>query len=587
MEMISFAAVLDLLDGYAARALGATSAIGAQLDLIVDGCMWTLCIYLGFIRDGHSRLSVLGWLVLTLEWACTLSLFGIQMRGDDKGWKDALAVEGSRITTLYVAHGMRNALAALGNVSHLVLPLALFYLAHGPEDPSEGGAWEVHSYAAVAVRLLVLLALPGFVLYLWVTWALLRARIERTIAHACPPHLWPLLLYHVATVPLLLRAMLPLRATAACMQESQPSAIALPLLKAAASRLATAALVAAHHRLNAIPGGGGGASSVGGQNGHGRRGNGALALACVSDGWVFLHWQLMYWEVGELLPIVHPSLYFPTYDLSLDDTIRQLEQTAFGSEPAASLRHGLHRAVWGCAGSGVSAAADPACASHGAALSEALHLVYFSFVPLLATTAACLRLWRPLRPWSALYESNVTAAYGGCCLWWLVAPVFGPAVTLVAETRPPAASPATAATIASSAMEALSGDGSRLSLLLRAWPTTQAEAAPPVASHVWTMGRRYASVGTALPSSHCAITAAMLLSLVAAGRYTDAPSSSSSSSSSSVRAACLGFYGALVTAIWFSTVYCGFHYVSDVVAGIGVACLVGSWRRPAGVYRAP
>ena len=37
-------------------------------------------------------------------------------------------------------------------------------------------------------------------------------------------------------------------------------------------------------------------------------------------------------------------------------------------------------------------------------------------------------------------------------------------------------------------------------------------------------------------------------------------------------------YGAVVVAIWFSTVYCGFHYVSDVICGVGLAAVVGSWR---------
>jgi phosphatidylglycerophosphate synthase len=81
VELIILAAVLDLLDGFAARCLSATTTAGALLDLVVDGFMWTACIHLGFMQGGHSRLAIFGWVVLTLEWACTLCLLHASLCG--------------------------------------------------------------------------------------------------------------------------------------------------------------------------------------------------------------------------------------------------------------------------------------------------------------------------------------------------------------------------------------------------------------------------------------------------------------------------------------------------------------------------
>ena len=254
----------------------------------------------------------------------------------------------------------------------------------------------------------------------------------------------------------------------------------------------------------------------------------------LTSAWTFYSWQAVYWEVGALLPLLQSHSFYPAYDLALDDAIRAAEHRLFGFEPAADLH-----LLFG---------SDTATRR---LLSEALHAIYFSFVPLIVASCVCFRAARPLRPWSSAFETNVTAAYCACALWWLCLPVFGPAVTI----GPPMARDRLAALppLGSSAPASPS--------------SSKGAATAAVAAHVWGVGKRFASVGTALPSSHCAVSTAMLLAVHLAA-----------TEAAALRAVRRGVarllmlaYALLVGTICFSTVYCGFHYVADVVTGVGLA----------------
>ena len=148
---------------------------------------------------------------------------------------------------------------------------------------------------------------------------------------------------------------------------------------------------------------------------------------------------------------------------------------------------------------------------------------------------------------------HLPASYCACCLSWLAFPVYGPVMSLGpvvdipdrAQTPPPPPPLTTAA----------------------------ATSASPAALHsvsemVWAEGKAYASTGTALPSSHCAVTAAMLVGVLRARVRVLGPGNQRVATV----AACL--FAAYVSLIWFSVVFCGFHYVSDVIAGLLLAFLI-------------
>ena len=85
---------------------------------------------------------------------------------------------------------------------------------------------------------------------------------------------------------------------------------------------------------------------------------------------------------------------------------------------------------------------------------------------------------------------------------------------------------------------------------------------------MWAEGKAYASTGTALPSSHCAVTAAMLVGVLRARVRVVEPGYQRFATA----AACL--FAVYVSLVWFSVVYCGFHYVSDVITGLLLAFLI-------------
>ena len=108
-------------------------------------------------------------MVLSLEWACTFCLMWACLTRGRRGWKEGAETslgDGARVARAYISNRMRNPLAAIGNVSHLAMPLALY------------ASKQRLTGEARLEYLAGLLALPGFLLYLHVTWELLRAHLS-------------------------------------------------------------------------------------------------------------------------------------------------------------------------------------------------------------------------------------------------------------------------------------------------------------------------------------------------------------------------------------------------------------------------
>ena len=218
-------------------------------------------------------------------------------------------------------------------------------------------------------------------------------------------------------------------------------------------------------------------------------------------------------------------------DLSIDHSILKAEEAVFGMQPCADLRGQLRgqRGTW---------------------LFEAVHLVYFSFVPLIVATTGAFAALPALRASKTHFEACVMVSYCACCLSWLAFPVYGPVISLGPVIKPEAPG---------------------FSTPPPPTPHAAAAASAPSIPHsmsevVWAGGKAYASTGTALPSSHCAVTAAMLAGVLRAKARVLAGRGWCGT-------ALTAAYALYVALIWFSVVFCGFHYVSDVVAGLACAYL--------------
>ena len=95
---IATSAVLDLVDGWLARALGAASTFGAVVDVTVDAAMWGCLYYLALVV-AEPRGRVFYVLLMALEWATSAAIVArivsgwrVQKKGSGKKtahWKDA------------------------------------------------------------------------------------------------------------------------------------------------------------------------------------------------------------------------------------------------------------------------------------------------------------------------------------------------------------------------------------------------------------------------------------------------------------------------------------------------------------------
>lgn len=91
LAMLAGSAILDALDGRAARMLKATSKMGAEIDSLADavnfGVAPAFIVYLMFFRDNHSPI---GWLVVLLYAVCIvlrLARFNAMLDGEQPAFE--------------------------------------------------------------------------------------------------------------------------------------------------------------------------------------------------------------------------------------------------------------------------------------------------------------------------------------------------------------------------------------------------------------------------------------------------------------------------------------------------------------------
>jgi hypothetical protein len=234
----------------------------------------------------------------------------------------------------------------------------------------------------------------------------------------------------------------------------------------------------------------------------------------------WIGWAWGYAEVGVLLPYLLGERYLT--DMALDTALVHAEHALFGCQPALALRR--HFIADGGTGGAYGVLVG--------GLDEIIHAVYLCFVPLLAGCMATCAATGRLRVRHNALVLHLTLVFICCWLIYLCAPVYGPIFSL--------------------------GSGPANSL--------QAAEVEGVANGAaWRVGHRCASTGTAFPSSHVAVTAAILFEAVwsSTGRHR-------------VRGCAAMVIGAgkvLVPLIWLATVWCGFHFVLDGIAGLVVAAV--------------
>ncbi len=145
--LIGAASLLDIADGYLARKLGQTSRFGAAFDFLIDQTTHTV---FWLAAGGFAAIPL-----MVLEWYTGVAILRSVLRADEH-WKEILLLRGGALVRAYFARQQRNALAALGVVSHFALPAALYLGWSG---------WPVWIWV------------PGVALYAWVTllmWVALR-----------------------------------------------------------------------------------------------------------------------------------------------------------------------------------------------------------------------------------------------------------------------------------------------------------------------------------------------------------------------------------------------------------------------------
>ena len=143
--------LLDLFDGYLARKLGHVSRFGAVFDSLIDLTAHTL-----FWLVGAGAVAIP---LMLLECGTGTAVLRAALRADEH-WKGILLAQGGPLLRAYFACRQRNALSAVGVVSHFALPAALHL-----------------GWTSWALWMWV----PGVALYAWVTllmWLALRKARE-------------------------------------------------------------------------------------------------------------------------------------------------------------------------------------------------------------------------------------------------------------------------------------------------------------------------------------------------------------------------------------------------------------------------
>ncbi|XP_037092298.1 uncharacterized protein LOC119112291 [Pollicipes pollicipes] len=156
-------AVLDGVDGWAARRLGQCSSFGAWLDVVVDNLGRSLL---------WSLVSEWGWLVASLEWLCFACNSGAGSR-----WKADIIARGPRVCRLVMADGFKTRWGVLAISGLHVLPIWVLGLQRGVwAGPL---AWVPRPLVLAGLAVLVVGRLLCALVELWCVWAHVRVLLRQ------------------------------------------------------------------------------------------------------------------------------------------------------------------------------------------------------------------------------------------------------------------------------------------------------------------------------------------------------------------------------------------------------------------------
>ncbi len=182
-------ALLDLVDGWAARALGQATEFGAAFDQLIDITSWTVAyvavpvsLSYRYSPSLYVPVAVLVAAQLAVEWSVALLVLHRVTRGaGDLHWKsllcdsDGTASWTRGLVAMYFANGQKNLLSLIGNVGHVALPLLIVLYDSLPDTL-------VRSLAFPTAAIAILAAGMGSFLYVWVAALMLPVLWE-----ASPP----------------------------------------------------------------------------------------------------------------------------------------------------------------------------------------------------------------------------------------------------------------------------------------------------------------------------------------------------------------------------------------------------------------
>ena len=545
--VLTVSALLDLVDGMLARRFGSWPC-GRALDLMADIVLWTVLygsVAAARVGDGETKSSsswrVFCVLILSLEWTTTISM--LSSSSDD--WKKNILTK-SKSTSLtfresflriYLGNNLRNSLATFSIVGHFAFPvLCMVYMTTMNVNSDDKGVPDAPSKTTADFLFVVVVALAtvGLLLYLYATLAMLLATTtllqalngektgskvqswmqNRPQLSPKPPLSW-IFLFHFLTMPLAVLLLL-----AATRQPTGPKTAAATCFVLV--RVVTCVLFYHGFCKNSCQAASASCSKATttamARHAKPRANTKSLPLT-LGDLWCTLMPLIAYAEVGAILPLLHEASFLQ--DMSVDHAILNVEAYWFGGQQPSVVLQPTN-SFW----------------------KEFWHTVYVSHTPAIALVGLCFlsRRWRPAtttttttangsdskyEDTSSILLSNMLCTNFACHLLYLIVPTYGPLFTLDS---------------ASSVLGASASQSSDIH----------------ISKGVVSLGQRFASTGTACPSSHCATAACIGITLTCCIRTTK--------------------WSRTVSVIWsvaicISTVVCGMHYVLDVVAGILVGTI--------------
>ena len=548
IPFLTISALLDMMDGVLARKFGSWEC-GRALDLMADILLWTvlygtsaLCatnhnIEGMMIHSSNWRVFVT--LILSLEWATTVSMLLCTPSTDDQKQQERRLAGGQlsfreSFLRLYFRSNLRNPLASWAIVSHFIFPI--LYIVSVSTDLVEKQYW-LNTKLQTGARILSFL---GLLVYLYATLAMLLATTTATslssrdksqqqqqqqprypLLSSASPLFW-IALFHFMTTPLAVLVLIV--SSNDTPSTSKVSTICSFLLvrvisfglfyQCNSSKNEPTSIHASDketYTTNPLP------HLLSRQR----------LVVLLGDLWCAFMPLIAYAEVGSMLPLLHSDTFLR--DMRIDHAILAMEEFWFdGQQPSVDWQpaHPFWKEFW--------------------------HVVYVSHTPAIALSGVYY-LSRHFRSptlhsrrnkerivvsnqdhASSILLSNMLCTNFACHVVYLILPTYGPLFTL-ASTR--------------SVVE----------------PSTESTTTATIANGVVALGQRFASTGTACPSSHCATAACIGITMVCC---------------TTTHPRILQWFPA-VSVIWsiaicISTVLCGMHYVVDVVAGIlvGTMCCV-------------